>query len=84
MLPKAFGRVLAQQGKPTMPYQITYQPLNRIPGVKPKTVTIETAAEAWTTVQQLEASDEQVTITGSSGHPIGKFELRDLAAKESH
>ena len=30
-----------------MPYEITYQPLNRIRGVEPKTVTYNTAAEAW-------------------------------------
>jgi hypothetical protein len=38
-----------------MPYKITFEPLNRIAGVKPTTVEIETAAKAWMEV----ASDER-------------------------
>jgi hypothetical protein len=45
-----------------MPYKVTFEPLNRISGVKPTTVEIETAAEAWKTVDGLQRSDEKVTI----------------------
>jgi hypothetical protein len=66
-----------------MPYTITYEPLNRIPGVKPKTVTKDTAAEAWALVDALHRSDEKTEIRGPHGHSIGWEELRRLAAEEA-
>lgn len=67
-----------------MPFRITFEPLNRIAGVKPKTVAFETAAKAWIEVQSLMASDEKVTIVDTHGHPIDWQELKELAAKEAH
>jgi hypothetical protein len=64
-----------------MPFIITFEPLNRIQGVKPTTVSKETAAEAWAEVQCLMASDERVTINNGT---MGWQELRMLAQKESH
>jgi hypothetical protein len=56
-----------------------------LPGVKPKTVEIETAAKAWTEVHGLMYSDERVTNTvGPDGHTISWQELRDVAAKEAN
>jgi hypothetical protein len=66
-----------------MPYKITFEPLNRISGVKSETVEIETAAEAWKTVDGLQRSDEKVTIRGPSGREIGWQELRDEALKKT-
>ncbi len=66
-----------------MTYHLTYQPFNWIAGVSPTTVTKETAAEAWATVQQLEASDHRVEILGPSGHMMDRITLRELAAKEN-
>jgi hypothetical protein len=49
------GGEIDEQGGREMPYKITFEPLNRIAGVKPTTVEIETAAKAWMEV----ASDER-------------------------
>ena len=62
-----------------MPYTITFEPLNRIQGVKPTTVVKETAKEAWKTVDALMRSDERVTINGGM---MGWQELRMLAEQE--
>ena len=67
-----------------MPFHITFEPLNRIPGVKPKTVMKETAAEAWASAQGLRASDEHVTVRNDAGRVIEDWELQELAAKEQH
>ncbi|MBB6250113.1 hypothetical protein [Nitrospirillum iridis] len=67
-----------------MPYTITFQPLYLTAGVTPKSVTKNTAAEAWTLVQQLHASDEKTEIKDSLGHPIEWQELRILAEKEAN
>lgn len=67
-----------------MPYKVTFEPLNRIAGVKPKTVEIETAAEAWMEVYGLMKSDERVTIVDPHGRTIGWQELKEIAAKEAN
>ena len=67
-----------------MPYNITFEPLNRIAGVKPTTVEIETAAAAWHEVNSLMMSDEKVTIRAPGGYEIGWQELQMLAAKEAN
>ena len=67
-----------------LPYTITYQPINRIRGVTPSAVTKETAAEAWTLVQQLHASDEKTEIKDPSGRSIDWLELREIAKKEAN
>lgn len=59
-----------------MPYQITFEPINRISGVEPKTVTFETAGLALVAAEGLIASDEKVTIQ------IDIQELRRLAKIE--
>jgi hypothetical protein len=43
-------------------YSITYEPLNYIVGVNPKTVTMNTAVEAWATVEVLQRRGERVAI----------------------
>jgi hypothetical protein len=65
-----------------MAYSLTYRPRPPIPGVEPKTIDVSTAAEAWVTYQQLNASDEEVFIRDISGVHIEPQELRRLAAKE--
>lgn len=65
-----------------MPYSITYEPLNRIRGVKPKTVTCETAAETLRLVNGLQMSDEKVVIRNPQGSEIGYEELKFLAEQE--
>jgi len=65
-----------------MPFHVTFDPRNRIAGVKPKTVTKSTAAEALALVVGLEASDERATVRNDSGHPVEEWELRDLARAE--
>ncbi len=67
-----------------MPFKITYEPLNRIRGVKPETTDVETAAKAWAQVQALMASDEKVTIIDPHGRMIGWQALKALAVKETH
>jgi hypothetical protein len=71
-------------GAGTCSYRITYEPLNRIAGVKAKTVVFETAGKAWIEVYGLMASDEKVTIVGPRGRTIEWQELKELAAKEAH
>jgi hypothetical protein len=67
-----------------MPYTIKYEPLNRLPGAKPGTVTKGTAGEAWAEVQALQASDEKVVILNDAGVEIGWRELKAIAEKEAH
>ena len=67
-----------------MPYKLTFEPRNKISGVKPSTVEIETAAEAWAEVTCLEASDEKVTVQDASGRAISSEELRIQAKKEAN
>jgi hypothetical protein len=67
----------------SMAYQLTYQPLNRIAGVSPRTVGCATAAEAWTLYQQLTASDERVEIK-TDGRHMGSGELQLLAEREAN
>jgi hypothetical protein len=63
---------------------ITFQPLTKMYGVEPTVATIETAAEAWAVVQQLEGSDEEIEIKDELGRTISREELRMLAEKEVH
>jgi hypothetical protein len=65
-----------------MAFHITFEPINRIQGVKPRTVTKETAAEAWAEVQGLQASDERTSVKDDSGRHVEDWQLRELAAKE--
>ncbi len=65
-----------------MPYKITFEPLNPIAGVKPTTVEIKTAAEAWREVDGLLRSDERVKIVDPHGVEIGSQELKEIAEKE--
>jgi hypothetical protein len=67
-----------------MPYKITFEPLNRIAGVKPTTVEIETAAEAWREVDGLMRSDERVKIVDPRGVEIGWQWLKEIAEKEDN
>lgn len=67
-----------------MPYKVTYEPQNRIAGVKAKTIETETAAEAWRAVDGLMRSDEKVTmIVSPHNGEIGWQEMEQLAAKEA-
>jgi hypothetical protein len=66
-----------------MAFHVTYEPRNRIAGVKPRTVTKETAAEALKLVLGLEMSDEIASVKTDSGRPIEQWELRDMADAES-
>ncbi len=66
---------------------ITFEPLTKMSGVEPTVSTIETAAEAWAVVQQLEGSEEEIEkieIKDEHGHTISREELRMLAEKEVH
>ena len=67
-----------------MSYRVTFEPLNRIPGVKPRTFERETAALAWVEVQGLMASDEKVKIVNPHGREIGWQELKRLATEEAN
>lgn len=67
-----------------MPFKITCSPINRISGVKQKTVVFETAAEAWAECQCLMASDEKVSITLDGGAEIEWQELKAMAECEVH
>ena len=64
-----------------MPYKITFEPRNKITGVRPTTVEIETAAEAWTELVGLEASDERATVEDEYGRAVSREELRARATK---
>jgi hypothetical protein len=66
-----------------MPYKVTFEPLNRISGVRPKTVEIETAAAAWKQVDGLMHSDERVTIVDPIGLEIDWQELKRRAETEA-
>ncbi|MER8810437.1 hypothetical protein [Mesorhizobium australicum] len=61
-----------------MTFKITHEPLNRIPGVKPRTVEKVSAQDAWIAVDGLMRSDERVIIF-KNGRPISWQELRDKA-----
>ena len=63
-----------------MPYEITFEPINPIRGVIPKTVTVETAKEAWKIVDALMRSDERVTAINPG--QMGWQELQMLAERE--
>lgn len=63
---------------------ITFQPLTKTYGAESTVSTIETAAEAWAVVQQLEGSDEEIEIKDEHGRTISREELRLLAEKEVH
>lgn len=73
-------RFEAAEASIQMPYEITFEPLNPIRGVTPKTVTKETAKEAWKLVDGLMRSDERVTAINPG--QMGWEELRMLAEKE--
>ncbi|MBV8897331.1 MAG: hypothetical protein JO051_12520 [Acidobacteriaceae bacterium] len=59
-------------------YSITYDPLNSVGGLA-KTITMNTAVEAWATVEVLQRSGQRVVIR-RSGHEIGWEELRHEAS----
>lgn len=61
-----------------MTFKITFEPVNRIQGVTPKTVEIESVGRAWLEVHGLMQSDERVSIT-ENGRPVTWQELRDRA-----
>jgi len=61
------------------PYSITYEPVDSIAGVHPKTIAMDTAIEAWATVEVLQRTGENVVIR-RSGLEIGWEELRDETA----
>ena len=67
-----------------MPYTITFEPLNPIKGVKPKSVEFATASEAWAQAQGLMASDEKATVLAPGGYEIGLQELKMLANEEAN
>ena len=67
-----------------MSYKITFEPLNRISGVKPRTVELATASEAWVQAQGLMASDEKVRVLAPEGYEIGWQELKALADEEAN
>jgi hypothetical protein len=78
------GVTRTRAGRNEMPYKITFEPRNRIAGVKAKTVEIENAAKAWIEVQGLMYSDERVTTVDPHGHTIEWHELKEIAAKEAN
>jgi hypothetical protein len=65
-----------------MTYRITYEPLNRIVGVKPTTIEIENAEDAWREVEGLMHSDERVMILDGS-EPISWQTLRDRVTRKN-
>jgi hypothetical protein len=68
-----------------VPYRFTYEPLNRIAGVKPSTGERETASEAWLQVHGLQMSDKKVTeIIAPDGRSITWQELSELAASDAN
>lgn len=64
-----------------MSFKISYEPLNHITGVGPKTVEIESVEKAWFEVHGLMNSDERVTIS-ENGHAISWEALRDRANRK--
>lgn len=63
-----------------MPYKITFEPLNRIKGVRSAMVERDTAAEALVTVRDLMAGDERVSsIVDPDGRTIDWRELQARA-----
>jgi len=69
-----------------MPYKLTYEPLNRMPGQPAKAAVIETAAAAWRELDGLMRSDEKVKIKilHPYGHEIGWQELREIAKRKNN
>ncbi|MEP0313484.1 hypothetical protein [Hyphomonas sp.] len=65
-----------------MPYKITFQPISKIAGVRPKTVERDSAKEAWKLVYGLMQSDERVEILSPSGWPMDWQELKRVASEE--
>ena len=65
-----------------MAFQVTFEPRNRIAGVKPKTVSIETAVDALALVLNLERSDEKASVKTDTGRHIEQWELREMAEAE--
>jgi hypothetical protein len=66
-----------------MPFIITFQPINRIQGVGPKSTQEASAVAAWKTVDGLMRSDETVEITHPDGYKISWQELKALADGEN-
>jgi hypothetical protein len=67
-----------------MPYQITYEPLLPSVAARPRTVELQTAAEAWASVLMLIANGETTTIVDPYGKTISREELRARARKEAN
>jgi hypothetical protein len=65
-----------------MPYLITHRPRARIPAVQPRTITRESAQEAWEAYEGLTRSDEECEVSGPHGH-LGREELKRLAEEEA-
>jgi hypothetical protein len=67
-----------------LPYRIVYETITRIPGAHSGETFEESAASAWMTVQQLQASDEKVRIVDPLGIEISWQELRSRAARKTN
>ncbi len=67
-----------------LPFTIKFSPRTAIAGIKAKTDTRATAAEAWALVQMLDAGEERTEIRDEFGHELSWQELRQLAEKEHH
>lgn len=65
-----------------MTYKITFQPINKIDGVKPKTIEEKSAKDAWKLVYGLMQSDECVEIIAPSGWHMDWKELKRIASEE--
>jgi hypothetical protein len=66
-----------------MPYEITFWSKPYLSATGKNTIHKDTAAEAWTLVRQLEASDETVEIRRVPGGEISRAHLRMLAEQEA-
>ena len=66
-----------------MSYKITFEPVSNIKGVRPTTVELEDAAEAWMEVYGLMNSNEKVDIFDADGAPISWQELKTRAQREA-
>ena len=66
-----------------MCYSITFEPLNRVVGVKPLILFLKTAAKAWAEVQMLQAGDARIEIRDPGGRIMTSRALRVIAEDEA-
>lgn len=66
-----------------MKIEVTFKPRSKIQGVKATTIEFESPAEAWTEVQGLIASDEEVIVL-IDGIEALPSTLRELAGRATH